>query len=351
MPQSVFISYSQADKDTAERVCAVLEARGLSCWNAPRNILPGTDWGASILDAINDARVMVLVYSAASNHSHQVRREVERAVAKGVAIIPLRVESVPLGKTLEYFLATAHWLDAFTPPLEAHIMRLADAVRAFVDAPDRDTTGPILAMKGLSHPPLPSAPAPATETLPVGRPGPARAASLPPPVPVAKADPAPAKKGPPFEAPTGAKKGRFGKSVILGIAAAFVALLYFSASGGGPEITGITFPPAIPVGPQAITGSIEFKAGKSDILGARFVVVEATSFSPFDVRAAVAGQREGRFNFALYSVVPQRVTLEARLVDATGKLSKPHRFSFEAKRGANPFDFKVAAPPFKVRVP
>jgi hypothetical protein len=62
-------------------------------------------------------------------------------------------------------------------------------------------------------------------------------------------------------------------------------------------------------------------------------VVEATSFSPFDVRAPVAGQKEGRFNFALYSVLPQRVTLEARLVDASGELSKPRRFSFEAKRG------------------
>jgi len=321
MAQSVFISYSHADKGTADRVCAILEARGLSCWIAPRNILPGADWGASIIDAINEARVMVLVYSAASNHSHQVRREVERAVAKGVAIIPLRVESVPLGKTLEYFLATAHWLDAFTPPLEAHIMRLADAVRAFLDAPDRDTTGPILAMKGLSPPPLPP-PAAATETLPVGRPGPA-AVSTPPALPAAQAAPP----------PSPAKKG-LNKRAILGIAAALAALLYFSASGSGnPEITGITFPSAIPVGPQAITGSIEFRAGKSDILGARFVVVEATSFSPFDVRAPVAGQKEGRFNFALYSVVPQRVTLEARLVDASGKLSKPRRFSFEAKRG------------------
>jgi len=340
MPNSVFISYSQADKETAERVCAALEARGLACWIAPRNILPGSDWGASIIDAINDARVMVLVYSAASNHSHQVRREVERAVAKGVAIIPLRVESVPLGKTLEYFLATAHWLDAYTPPLEAHIMRLADAVRAFLDAPSRDTTGPIRAMKGLSAPPPPPPPAPATETLPVGRPGPAKAASFPPPVP----------GPPPFEAPAGAKKGGLGKRTILGIGAALVALLYFSMSGGGPEITRITFPASIPVGPQAITGSIEFKAGKSDILGARFVVVEATSFSPFDVRAAVAGQKEGRFNFALYSNVPQRVTLEARLVDSSGKLSRPRRFSFEARKGAS-FDFKVAAPPFKVRVP
>jgi hypothetical protein len=314
MPFSVFISYSHTDRETADKVCAALEARGFGCWIAPRDVLPGADWGASIIDAINDARVMVLVYSAASNHSHQVRREVERAVAKGVSIIPFRVEPVPLGKTLEYFLATAHWMDAFPPPLEAHVTRLADAVRTYLDAP-RDTTGPIQARKDLSPPLLPVKPAAA----PPEAPGPAKdARRLPRP------------------------------ALVVGLALA-AALVYLFAFGGGPEIVAIDFPATIAAGTQPVAGSLRFKAGNSDIVGARFAVIEASSFSPFDVRAAAAGQKEGRLNFGVFSAIPQRVTLEARLVDAAGRQSRPHRFSFEARKGAG--HFQIDTPHFKVKVP
>jgi len=40
----VFISYAQADKATAEQVCCALEAAGVACWIAPRNISPGADY-------------------------------------------------------------------------------------------------------------------------------------------------------------------------------------------------------------------------------------------------------------------------------------------------------------------
>src|SRR5438067_129983 len=80
----VFISHSINDKTTADAICATLEASGIGCWIAPRNILPGKEWGEAIIEAINSCRVMVLVLSAQSNQSPQVRREVERAATKGV---------------------------------------------------------------------------------------------------------------------------------------------------------------------------------------------------------------------------------------------------------------------------
>ena len=42
MAHSVFISYSHTDRETAEKVCAVLEQRGFGCWIAPRDVLPGS---------------------------------------------------------------------------------------------------------------------------------------------------------------------------------------------------------------------------------------------------------------------------------------------------------------------
>jgi TIR domain/OmpA family len=129
----VFISYSSKDKPTADAVCATLEATGIRCWIAPRDIAPGADWGESIVTAIERARVMVLVFSAHANDSPQIKREVERAVHKGIAIIPLRIKDVMPARSLEYFLSTPHWLDAFSPPLERHLQYLAAVVRQIVE--------------------------------------------------------------------------------------------------------------------------------------------------------------------------------------------------------------------------
>src|SRR5262249_15940800 len=71
----VFISYSSRDTPTAERVCAALEESGqLRCWMAPRDIPPGANWSASIIEGIEASRVMVLIFSRHSNTSPQVLR-------------------------------------------------------------------------------------------------------------------------------------------------------------------------------------------------------------------------------------------------------------------------------------
>jgi len=128
MSHDVFISYSSLDKSVADSVCLALEASGTNCWIAPRDVMPGKPYGEALIDAINDSRIMVLVLSEHSNHSTQVVREVERAVSKGIPIIPLRIANVRLAKSLEYFLSTCHWLDAIGDKIEPHLSRLTDAV-------------------------------------------------------------------------------------------------------------------------------------------------------------------------------------------------------------------------------
>lgn len=134
MAHDVFICHSSKDKTTADAMCAVLEARGLRCWIAPRDIRAGADWSEAILDGISQARVLVLVFSSNANASQQVKREIERAVHKGIVVIPFRIEDVLPARALEYYLSTPHWLDAFTPPLERHLNVLANQIAALVDA-------------------------------------------------------------------------------------------------------------------------------------------------------------------------------------------------------------------------
>ncbi len=83
MPHEVFITYSSTDKLIADAVCARLEAAGLRCWIAPRDISPGQDWTAAILSAIESSSAIVLVFSTHANESPHVKREVERGIHKG----------------------------------------------------------------------------------------------------------------------------------------------------------------------------------------------------------------------------------------------------------------------------
>jgi hypothetical protein len=159
MAHDCFISYSSKDKATADAACATLEAAGIRCWIAPRDILAGMNWGGSIIKAIGDSAVMVLIFSGNSNASEQVKREVERASSKGVPIIPFRIEAIAPSPDLEYFISTPHWLDAMTPPLAEHLGRLARTVAALLaarDGPGATTPAPAV--------PAPSPPLPSSST-------------------------------------------------------------------------------------------------------------------------------------------------------------------------------------------
>jgi hypothetical protein len=129
MAHDVFISYASEDKTVADAVCAKLEANGVRCWIAPRDVIPGQPYGEAIIDAIHDSRIMILIFSSRANASQHIPKEIERAVSHGVTIMPFRIESVAPGKSLDYFIGSVHWLDAMTPPLDAHLQKLASNVQ------------------------------------------------------------------------------------------------------------------------------------------------------------------------------------------------------------------------------
>jgi hypothetical protein len=176
--REVFVSYSQPDYECAMELVARVEGEGIDCWIAPRDIAPSADWAAEIIDAISNSRVMILVFSASSNDSPQVRREVERAVHKNVSILPFRIANVVPSKSLEYFLSSQHWMDAFPPPREAHYARLCAYLRNQLaktesnrgPAPDIASTQPAPIL--VSTPPVDSAELARIERLLAGYIGP-----------------------------------------------------------------------------------------------------------------------------------------------------------------------------------
>ncbi len=284
----------------AEAVRAGLEERGVRCWIAPRDILPGADWGAAIVDAISASRVMVLIYSGHANASPQIKREVERAVAKGIKLVPFRIEDVPLSKNLEYFISTAHWQDALTEPLEGHVGKLAETVR-FLSA-SRDSTQVPPPLRRHSGARLGDAPARARH-------------ETPPLVPNYNVWKRPAAGG-------------------LAAAAVLAALYFFVLRKEPPQIAAVNFPPVIVAGGRDAVGTVQFTAGHDEVAEAAFEVVSAEKFESFTLRPAAGGEKQGSFSFSIRSSVPQVVVLRTTLVDARGRRSRPVSFSFEVKKSA-----------------
>ncbi len=132
MPHDIFISYSHRDKPIADAVCANLESGGFRCWIAPRDITPGQDWPTAISDAIAASRVMVLVFSASSNSSKDVSRELILAANNDLIIIPFKIDNIAPEAGKQYYLARTHWLDAMNPPTQDQIDTLVKYARSFL---------------------------------------------------------------------------------------------------------------------------------------------------------------------------------------------------------------------------
>ncbi len=154
MSHDIFLSYSSEDKTVADAVCAGLETQEIRCWLAPRDVEPGQDWAATIVDAIEHCRIFVIILSSGSNKSSQVLREVERAVNAGKIVIPFRIEDLVPSKSLGYFLSVSHWFDAITEPLEKHIDNLANTIENLLNEDGVEATSQTTPISGIDGPSL-----------------------------------------------------------------------------------------------------------------------------------------------------------------------------------------------------
>jgi tetratricopeptide (TPR) repeat protein len=156
MPHDVFISHSSQDKPVADAVCAALEGAAIRCWIAPRDVQPGRSFAGEITRAIQRSKVMALIFSAYSNTSEQVLREVQLAANSHLHIVQFRIADVLPNDDLEYYLSTPHWLDALTPPLEGHLDRLQNSIKALLQLEKGEPAAtPTSAAREKPVPPLP----------------------------------------------------------------------------------------------------------------------------------------------------------------------------------------------------
>src|SRR5262245_26741217 len=104
MGPRIFISHASEDATIAERIVAFLEARGVPCWIASRDISPGVIFADAIVEGMQASSACAVLVSAASNVSKGVKREVELASHEDKSFIPIRIDGSEPASGLAYYL-------------------------------------------------------------------------------------------------------------------------------------------------------------------------------------------------------------------------------------------------------
>jgi serine/threonine-protein kinase len=177
----LFLSHSSGDAGTARELRGILEDAGYRCWMAPDDVTGTESWAEQILAAIEGSRAMIVLISSNANRSPHVSREVNLALGRKRAVLPIRIENVPPEASLEYLLSLMQRIDAFPPPISDHADRILRRIGAVVPHSAERTTeqvppasagpaGPVGPMQDAETARAPvSGPAtmPATPTVPV----------------------------------------------------------------------------------------------------------------------------------------------------------------------------------------
>jgi len=124
----VFVSHSSEDAAAATALCEALEAEGLSCWIAPRDVAGGTPYAREITRAIRSARAVLLLLSRAACRSDYVLREIDLAASASVPVVAVRLEEVRPSDDLAFYIGKEQWIDALHPPIRAHLPRIRAAL-------------------------------------------------------------------------------------------------------------------------------------------------------------------------------------------------------------------------------
>lgn len=88
MATDIFISYASADRGKAEKLSAFLESKGYAVWY-DKAIEPAEHYRDSIMEQIDEARVVICIWTPVSIRSDWCRAEADRARVLG-KLIPVR---------------------------------------------------------------------------------------------------------------------------------------------------------------------------------------------------------------------------------------------------------------------
>ena len=131
MAHDVFISYSSIDQKIVEGLSAYLEQHKIRCFVAYRDIPPGIVWAKAITEAIENCKIMVIVFSKYSNLSDQVDREIELCSEEKKPILTFKIDNAVFSGAKKYYLKNINWIDAFPDPDQC-FSKLLESIQALL---------------------------------------------------------------------------------------------------------------------------------------------------------------------------------------------------------------------------
>lgn len=147
----VFISKSDKyDMDQALLVLEKLESNGISCWMSPRDVSPDKAYEYSIMPAIRECSVFLLLLSRDAQASEHVARELEyvselnnNAPKLGLygrkkPVLVYALDGSPLNDQFNYLLTGLPRIPAYQHDEEAALNMLLEAVCNALDIPVTD---------------------------------------------------------------------------------------------------------------------------------------------------------------------------------------------------------------------
>ncbi|HEY7909835.1 MAG TPA: AAA family ATPase, partial [Thermomicrobiales bacterium] len=112
----VFVSYASGDRARALPVAEALERAGIRVWIDREGIHGGANYGEEIAEAIKGAVALVLMASAASLASRNVKQEIALAWDFERPYLPLLLEPVTIPTDVRYWLTAAQWIEVLDTP-------------------------------------------------------------------------------------------------------------------------------------------------------------------------------------------------------------------------------------------
>ena len=104
-PAEVFVSYARDDAPRVIEVTDQLRAAGVSVWIDQSGIDAAAQWSEQIVDALESAKVLLLMVTEAAVHSHNVAKEVVLVSERKGHILPVHLEPTVIPSSLKYQLA------------------------------------------------------------------------------------------------------------------------------------------------------------------------------------------------------------------------------------------------------
>jgi adenylate cyclase len=113
-PAEVFVSYARSDKERVLELAGKLRAAGVSVWLDTSGIDAATLWGEQIVNALESAKVLLLMVTGSAVESKNVAREVMLVSERNGHILPVHLEPTQIPPSLKYQLAGIQHVECFS---------------------------------------------------------------------------------------------------------------------------------------------------------------------------------------------------------------------------------------------